>query len=154
MFGLAFVVCTGRCATGTMAFDLPGPQIEVRVTRPERPSDRAGPKPAGRRPHLGSLIGKTIDPGPSGEAIRLGGDDQLPQDGKLSFILKAEVPAIFPRDQQIEVETEDGSFKAVLSLNEGTLVLEDSQSVIAEFDPHSSAVRRSARYDSAPFKAN
>jgi len=88
------------------------------------------------RPQV-ALIGKTIDPGPSGESIRLGGEDQLPQDGKLSFILKAEVPAIFPRDQQIEVETEDGSFKAVLSLDDGTLILEDAQNVIAQLDPHS-----------------
>jgi hypothetical protein len=88
------------------------------------------------RPQV-ALIGKTIDPGASGEAIRLGGDDQLPEDGKLSFILKAEVPATFPRDQQIEVETEDGSFKVVLSLDEGTLVLEDAQNVIAQLDPHS-----------------
>jgi hypothetical protein len=87
------------------------------------------------RPQV-ALIGKTIDPGPSGESIRLGGDDQLPQDGRLSFILKAEVPPTFPRDQQIEVEAEDGSFRVVLSLNDGTLVLEDSQNVIAEFDPH------------------
>jgi len=83
------------------------------------------------------LIGTTIDPGPSGGAIRLGGDDQLPQDGRLSFILKAEIPATFPRDQQIEVETEDGSFKVVLSLDEGTLILEDAQNVIAQLDPQS-----------------
>ena len=88
------------------------------------------------RPQV-ALIGKTIDPGPSGEAIRLGGDDQLPEDGKLSFILKAEVPATFPRDQQIEVETEDGSFKVILSLDEGTLILEDAQNVIAQLDPRS-----------------
>jgi hypothetical protein len=88
------------------------------------------------RPQV-ALIGKTVDPGPSGEAIRLGGEDQLPQNGKLSFVLKAEVPATFPRDQKIEVETEDGSFAVVLSLDEGTLVLEDSQNVIAQLDPHS-----------------
>lgn len=82
-----------------------------------------------------ALIGRTIDPGPSEEAIRLLGDDQLPQDAKLSFILRAEVPATFPRNQQIEVETEDGSFKVVLSLDDGTLVLEDSQNMIAELDP-------------------
>jgi hypothetical protein len=88
------------------------------------------------RPQV-ALIGKTIDLGPRGEAIRLGGEDQLPQDGKLSFILKAEVPSTFPRNQQIEVETEDASFRVVLSLNDGTLILEDAQNVIAEFDPHS-----------------
>lgn len=82
-----------------------------------------------------SVIGRTIDPGPSDSAIRLGGDDQLPQDAKLTFILKAEVPAAFSRNQQIEVETEDGSFKVVLSLDDGTLVLEDSQHMIAVLDP-------------------
>lgn len=56
---------------------------------------------------------------------------------KLSFILKAEVPSTFPRNQQIEVETEDASFRVVLRLNDGTLILEDTQNVIAEFHPHS-----------------
>jgi hypothetical protein len=82
-----------------------------------------------------ALIGKTIDPGPSEGAIRLGGGDQLPQDAKLSFILRAEVPSAFSRNQQIEVETEDGSFKVVLALDDGTLVLEDSQNMIAQLDP-------------------
>jgi hypothetical protein len=84
-----------------------------------------------------ALIGKSIDPGPSAAAIRLGGQDEVPQDGKLVFFLRAEVPASFPRNQQIEVETEDGSFNVLLNLDDGTLVLEDSQSVIAELDPRS-----------------
>ena len=43
-----------------------------------------------------ALIGKSIDPGPSAAAIRLGGQDEVPQDGKLVFFLRAEVPASFP----------------------------------------------------------
>ena len=82
-----------------------------------------------------ALISKSIDPGPSVAAIRLGGQEQVPQDGKLIFFLKAEVPAAFPRDQQIEVETEDGSFSVLLKLDDGTLVLEDSKSMVAELDP-------------------
>jgi hypothetical protein len=113
-----------------------GDKISARINLKDGRSLNLPTTVAQPRPQV-ALIGKTIDPGPSGESIRLGGEDQLPQDGKLSFILKAEVPSIFPRDQQIEVETDDGSFKAVLSLNEGTLILEDSQNVIAEFDPRS-----------------
>jgi hypothetical protein len=97
------------------------------------------------RPQV-ALIGKTIDSGPSGEAIRLGGEGQLPQDGKLSFILKAEVPAIFPRDQQIEVDTEDGSFKLWFLKTPKTSLRNSIRAVLA--------VQLSGRCDSAPFREN
>jgi hypothetical protein len=113
-----------------------GDTLDARITLKDGRSLDLSTVVALPRPQV-ALIGKTVDPGPSGEAIRLGGEDQLPQNGKLSFVLKAEVPATFPRDQKIEVETEDGSFTVVLSLDEGTLVLEDSQNVIAQLDPHS-----------------
>lgn len=84
-----------------------------------------------------TLVSKSIEPGPGDDTIRLGNEDAVPQDRKLSFFLKAEIPAAFARNEQIEVETEDGSFRTLLSLDEGTLVLEDSQSVLAELDPRS-----------------
>lgn len=83
-----------------------------------------------------TLISKSVDPGPSAETIHLGGEDEVPQDGKLSFFLKTEIPAAFPRNEQIEVETEDGSYNVLLSLEDGTLILEDSQNALAELDLH------------------
>ncbi len=81
-----------------------------------------------------ALIGRTIDPGPSEETIRL--RRRPTSSGRESFPSFCEPKsATFPRNQQIEVETEDGSFKVVLSLDDGTLILEDSQNMIAELDP-------------------
>jgi hypothetical protein len=82
-----------------------------------------------------TLIGKTIQPGPTPSAIRFASQDQLPQDSRLSFFLKSEIPDKFPRTEKIEVATEDESFDASLSIADGTLVLQDAQTVLAVLDP-------------------
>ena len=82
-----------------------------------------------------TLVSKNVEPGPTAEAVHLGSENELPQDGKLSFFLKTEVPAAFPRNEKIEVSTEDGSLTTLLGLDDGSLVLEDSQSVLAQLDP-------------------
>lgn len=87
-----------------------------------------------RRPQV-DLIAKSIDPGPTALAIRLGNRDELPQDGKLSFVVKSQSPEFFPRNQKIEVATEDGSFDVLLGLDDGALTLEDSRNVLVELEP-------------------
>ena len=82
-----------------------------------------------------TLLNKTIQPGPTPSAIRLGSQDELPQDGKLSFFLHTEIPETFPRSEKIEVATADASYSASLSLDDGTLVPQDGQTVMAVFDP-------------------
>jgi hypothetical protein len=88
------------------------------------------------RPKL-ALISKSIDrdatatPSP----IHLEGEDQLPQKAQLSFSVKTQIPEMFPRDQKIEVATEDESVRVLLSLADGTLMLQDSQTVVATLDP-------------------
>lgn len=59
----------------------------------------------------------------------------LPQDGRLSFYLKADVPSDFPRTEKIEIASADGSFSSTLSLADGSLVQQDSSSVLALLDP-------------------
>ena len=86
------------------------------------------------RPRV-TLLNKTIQPGPTPSAIRLGSQDELPQDGKLSFFLHTEIPETFPRSEKIEVATADASYSASLSLDDGTLVPQDGQTVMAVFDP-------------------
>lgn len=86
------------------------------------------------RPKL-SLISKSVQSGPTPSAIRLKNQDELPQDGSLSFFLKTEVPQTFPRKEKIEVATKDGSFRTSLSLENGGLVLQDEQTVMATLDP-------------------
>lgn len=86
------------------------------------------------RPKI-SLVSKNVQPGADPSAIRFGNGDELPQDARLSFFLKSEVPAKFPHAEKIEVAAVDGSYDVLLSLADGNLVLEDSQSVLAVLDP-------------------
>ena len=82
-----------------------------------------------------TLLNKSIQPGPSPSAIQLGDQDELPQDGKLSFFLKTEVPDRFSRTQKIEVATTDGSYNISLSLDDGGLLAQDAHTVMATLDP-------------------
>ena len=82
-----------------------------------------------------NLIAKNIDPGPSALAISLGSQDELPQDGKLSFVVKSEIPEAFQHTEKIEVANEDGSFDVLLDLEDGSLTLEDPRNVLVELEP-------------------
>jgi hypothetical protein len=86
------------------------------------------------RPRV-TLLNKTVQLGPTPSAIRLGSQDELPQDGKVSFFLKAEIPETFPRSEKIEVATADASYSVSLGLDEGTLIAQDAQTVMAVLDP-------------------
>ncbi len=84
------------------------------------------------RPRV-SVINKNVQAGTS--VIRLGNAEDLPQDGQMSIFLKSENPADFPRGEKIEVATEDGSASTLLSLSDGTLVLQDSHTVLGTLRP-------------------
>jgi hypothetical protein len=87
------------------------------------------------RPRV-TLISKNIQPGSSmASGIHLGNQDALPQDGRLFFVLKTDAPAAFPRGEKIEIATADDSFDVQLSVAEGNLVLQDSQTVLGTLDP-------------------
>jgi len=81
------------------------------------------------------LINKNVQPGPARSAVHLANPDFLPQDGRMTFFLKTQIPESFPRTEEIEVATADGSFQVQLSVADGTLILQDSQMVMALFDP-------------------
>jgi hypothetical protein len=82
-----------------------------------------------------TLVSKNIRPGTTPSAISLGSQDELPLDGQISFLLKTEIPNRFSRAEKIEVATADESFSAVLSFTDGSLVLRDSESVVATLEP-------------------
>jgi hypothetical protein len=86
------------------------------------------------RPRV-TLLSKSIQAGPVPSLIRLGNQDDLPQDGQMSFFLKTEIPETFPRDEKIEVATDDGATAATFSLANGTLFLEDPQTVLITLQP-------------------
>lgn len=72
------------------------------------------------------------DPEP---AIHFGNPDELPQDAKLNFFLKTQVPENFPAGEKVEVATTDESFHVLLSMKDGNLTLQDSKTVYAVLDP-------------------
>ena len=88
------------------------------------------------RPKL-TLISKSIDldAAATPSAIHLEGEDQLPQKAQLSFSVKTQVPETFGRDEKIEVAMEDESVRVLLSVADGTLMMQDSQTVVATLDP-------------------
>ncbi len=81
------------------------------------------------------LISKNVAPGPNPSAIRLGSKDELPQDGRLSFVLKTVVPDKFSRTEKVEVAAADDSFHVLLGVDDGGLILQDAQNMLASLDP-------------------
>ncbi len=88
------------------------------------------PKPAA------TLIGKSVLLAPTGDGrnIQLASRDELPQDAQLTFSLRAQVPAVFSRDDKIEVATLDGSFSTTLDRNAG-MTLQNRRVALATLDP-------------------
>jgi len=90
---------------------------------------------AAQRPAV-SILTKSIQLDPSAPpAVRLGSQEELPQDGRLNFFLKTQVPETFPATEKIEVATADESFRVLLSFKDGNLTMQDSRTVLAELDP-------------------
>lgn len=87
------------------------------------------------RPQV-TLISKNIQPDAAAASpIQLGGDDELPQNAQLSFSLKTQVPQSFPREEMIEIATQDESVHVILTIADGTLMMQDSQTVLATLNP-------------------
>lgn len=84
-----------------------------------------------------ALIGKSVQDSASstGSNIQLANQDELPQDAKLTFSVRAQSPATFRRAEQIEVATEDEAFSTTLSLDNGGMTLENAQVALATLDP-------------------
>jgi hypothetical protein len=92
---------------------------------------------AGPRPQL-RLLSKNVQSAANTNTpvvIQLGNPNELPQDGRLSFFLKTQVPESFPPAEKVEVATADESFHVFLSEKDGNLTLQDSKTVFATLDP-------------------
>jgi hypothetical protein len=89
------------------------------------------PRPAVTLLSKGTQEGATTTPSP----VHLGSADDLPIDQRLVFFLKSRVPESFSRNEKVEVAAADGSFKTVLTLEDGSLMLEDAKTAIAMIEP-------------------
>lgn len=83
------------------------------------------------------LMSKSIEPlqKPIATSIRLSDQNELPQDARLTFVLKARSPETFAPGEKIEVATEDESFRVFLSVADENLTLQDSKTIVAVLDP-------------------
>jgi hypothetical protein len=88
------------------------------------------------RPRV-TLIGKSMQPSASvtNSNIALTSPDELPQGAMLTFSLHAQIPAVFSRDETIDVATIDGSYEAILSVANGGITLETTRVAVARLDP-------------------
>lgn len=114
----------------------PGTVISARVTLKDGrlldvPTSIEPPRPSA------VLIGKSAHGLPSAADsgnIRLASQDELPQDARLTFALRAQSPAAFSRDDKIEVAASDGS-SAMLEVGNGSMTFQNSKVAVATLDP-------------------
>ena len=83
------------------------------------------------RPSVAVLSRRVVSAVPS--PIELSSPNEVPLGAQLMFFLKS--PSNFPRTEQIEIANSDDSLATRLNLKDGTLVLQDSHTVLATFEP-------------------
>ncbi|HMD74347.1 MAG TPA: hypothetical protein VKG05_10845 [Steroidobacteraceae bacterium] len=83
------------------------------------------------------LISKNVQSSPSIESsnIQLAEPGELPQDATLQFSLRTQSPAVFSRDESVEVATADESFATILSLSNGGMTLANARVAVATLNP-------------------
>jgi hypothetical protein len=88
------------------------------------------------RPQV-TLLSKGVQDEPSAapSPVHLGSADDLSVAGRLVFFLKSAVPINFPRNEKVEVAAVDGSFRATLTMADGSLMLEDARTALAVVEP-------------------
>jgi hypothetical protein len=91
---------------------------------------------AAPRPSV-KLLGKSVEPSTaaSDSNIELTNQDELPQDSRVTFSVRAVTPSVFAYDQKIEVATADETFSTTLTLTNGGMTLENSKVAVATLDP-------------------
>jgi hypothetical protein len=72
---------------------------------------------------------------PRPSPVHLGSPGRPAGDGRLVFFLKSRVPAELSAHEKVEVAAVDGSFHTVLSLADGSLMLEDAKTAMGTLDP-------------------
>jgi hypothetical protein len=67
--------------------------------------------------------------------IHLNNQDELPQDSTVNFVLRSQLPESWARTEKLEVATADDSSHVSLSMEDGSLTLQDANTVIATLNP-------------------
>jgi hypothetical protein len=79
------------------------------------------------------LMNKSVQPVGPASVVQLSSQDELPDHATLNFFVQA--VTAFPRDQTIEVASNDGGFSKVLRVEDGGIVLQDSKTALVTLDP-------------------
>ncbi|HEV2576206.1 MAG TPA: hypothetical protein VGU25_03240 [Acidobacteriaceae bacterium] len=109
-----------------------GDKLTARITLNDGRSLTVPVTVSAARPSV-TLLSKSSQPA-NAPTITLSSTDDLPLSAPLTFTLKTAQP--FPRSGRVEVETIDGTLRAVLTLApSGGLVLQDPHTVVATLDP-------------------
>ncbi|MBM0106969.1 hypothetical protein JM946_19710 [Steroidobacter sp. S1-65] len=113
-----------------------GTAAKAKVTLRDGRSYTVNVSVAAPRPSV-ELVGKSVQASTrtNESNISLASEDQLPQDAQLIFSVRAKSPAIFSREANIEVASQDEAFATTLSLANRGLTLADTKVAIATFDP-------------------
>ena len=114
----------------------PGDAAKAKVKLRDGRSYTVNVSVAPPRPSV-ELVAKSVQVATRGNAsnIELASEDQLPQDARLVFSVRARSPARFAREANIEIASEDEAFTTMLSLANRTITLADARVAVATFDP-------------------
>jgi len=87
------------------------------------------------RPQI-TLLNKGVQQdGSAAVPVQLGSPDDLPVEGHLVFFLRSVVPVAFPRDEKIELASTNPGFTTMLTLSDGSLMLENADTAEASLEP-------------------
>jgi hypothetical protein len=88
------------------------------------------------RPQI-ALLSKGVQDSGSGPAlpVQFGSANDLPIEDRLVFFLKSSVPASFSWDEKVELAAADSSFHTLLTVNDGSLMIENADTAMASVDP-------------------
>ena len=87
------------------------------------------------RPSL-EVLSKSVRLEPqSGIPLNLGNTGDLPSNSRITFVLHTDFPSRFLRTEKVEVALADGSLRTLLSLEDGSLMLQDAATALAFLSP-------------------
>jgi hypothetical protein len=92
-------------------------------------------KVSGHRPQV-MLASKSVETAPdASNLVHLVDPNELPVGSKVTFVLKTVAIPGFSRSDKVEVQSEDQTLHTTLEVSDGSLVLQDSSTMLGSFDP-------------------
>ncbi len=90
---------------------------------------------SGHRPQV-MLASKSVSTETdSSNLVHLVDPNELPVGGRISFVLKTIATPGFSRNDKVEVASDDQTLHTTLEVSDGSLVLQDSSTMLGSFDP-------------------